>query len=341
MNSPDNNSSYRSGGAAGLPYSRHFLVQGGHLAVYADTPGITEAIHARLQLLATGAADAPDLSFEIRSVPEPRAHWIAQPPGSSRPVYNPPAGEVLYLEAGDQLYISFDDRVRVLSNFREGRTRVSVLQEATDNLWLVSHPLFTIPLIEHLKRRRRYSLHAASMCLNGQGLLLPGSSGSGKSTLALALLRGGFGFMGDDMVFLARDGGGLQMFGFPEDVDVTETTAAFFPELQDLPAAARLPGAKKWQITTQDIYGSTPVRQCPPVVLVFPQIVQQDKSELVPMDEGQALRELVPNVLLTDPASSQKHLNVIGDLVKTCDCYRLHTGKDLEAVPALLRPLLS
>lgn len=222
-----------------------------------------------------------------------------------------------------------------------GHTRVSVLESAVDNLWLVSHPLFTLAWLEHLKRRNYYGLHAASLCLNGQGLLLPGRSGSGKSTLTLALLRGGFGFMGDDMAFFTPDQAGLRMFAFPEDIDVTHNTVAMFPELNDLLTQSKMAGAPKWQVSPQMVYNLDYVRACRPAVIVFPQVGHAENSVLQPLEEGAALLEVLPNVLLTDPTYSQNHLNVLGQLIKECDCYRLKTGRDLDTVPELLAQLLA
>jgi hypothetical protein len=48
----------------------------------------------------------------------------------------------------------------------------------------------------------RLALHAGSVCLHGQGLLVAGQSGSGKSTLMTYLTRHGARLLGDDVAFL-------------------------------------------------------------------------------------------------------------------------------------------
>src|SRR5262245_3573357 len=112
------------------------------------------------------------------------------------------------------------------------------------DLWTLSHPLFTLPLVEMLKRRGLYGLHAGGVCLHGRALLLPGTSGSGKTTLTLALAR------------------------------------------------------------------------------------------------GEALLELAPNVLLTEPRSAQAHLDALAELVEKSDCWRLATGTDLDETVRRLVELL-
>ena len=66
---------------------------------------------------------------------------------------------------------------------------------------------------------------------------------------------------------------------------------------------------------------------------------EQPQIEVAPM-ETEALLELAPNVLLTAPARGGAHLAALGRLVHGCTCHRLATGRDLEALPALLLDLL-
>jgi hypothetical protein len=82
------------------------------------------------------------------------------------------------------------------------------------------------------------------------------------------------------------------------------------------------------------------VWECAPAVLVFPRVAGAPESELSPLSPGEALLELAPNVLLTEARSSQGHLDALAELVERSDCYRLATGKDLEAAVRLLGELL-
>ena len=83
-------------------------------------------------------------------------------------------------------------------------------------------------------------MHAAGFSKDGKVILIPGTSGAGKSTLAITLLRGGFGYLSDDMVFLQRRSDGLGVLSFPEDVDVSDQTINFFPELEFLRALSQV-----------------------------------------------------------------------------------------------------
>ncbi len=295
------------------------------------------ALHARLACLPAGRAGdiAPELAFELCAAGEGEEHPLARP-AAPRPVYDPPLGEVVYDDGGDLLYIEHGPRLRVLAEPGAGRVRMSALGPDEGDLWLLSHPLFTVPLAELLKRRGLYSLHAAGLTWNGRSLVLPGTSGSGKSTLSLALVRAGFGFLGDDTLFLARRPEGLRLLAFPDEVDLTDETVAFFPELGSLLGENR-PGWRKRQLRADETYGAEIVWECGPGVLVFPRVAGREESTLTPIGADEALLELVPNVLLTEPRSSQAHLDALAELARASECYRLETGRDLDAAVRLLR----
>jgi len=319
--------------------TNYYTFHGLEVAVLSD-PRIAAPLHARLRQFQTNGQAPFDLTFEFGCIPDSEPHWVETPPAWARPVYEPPVGEVVYVDGEDRLYINYEERVRVLCDPVQGHTQISILQSQVEKLWLISHPMFTIPLIEILKRRRRFSLHAAGLCVNGRALLFPGTSGSGKSTLTIALLRAGFGFLGDDMIFLTPEPEGLRVLAFPDEIDLTDETAAWFPELHDLLNRPKAPEWPKRQVWAEDLYGADCVWECRPGVLVFPRVANTAKSVLLPMDRGEALLELAPNVLLTEARSSQAHLDALAALVAESQCYRLEAGRDFDAMPTLLRALV-
>jgi len=318
---------------------RAYLLHGVRLGVLASGEGERAAagVHSRLAGLPLDGGAPFDVTFEIAAA---AAHAFERP-ASGRPVYDPPLGEVIYDDAADQLYIGYGPRLRVLCDPGRGRARASAAGMEEEDLWSLSHPLFTLPLVELLKRRGLYGLHAGGVCRDGRALLLPGTSGSGKSTLTLALARAGFGFLGDDTLFLAaRPGEGVRLLAFPDEFDLTEQTLAFFPELAGLFGEAPRAGWRKRQVRAERAYGSPVVWECAPAVLVFPRVTGLPASELTTMSPGEALLELAPNVLLTEARSSQGHLDALAELVERSACYRLATGTDLEEAVELLGGLL-
>ena len=202
-------------------------------------------------------------------------------------------------------------------------------------------------------------LHAAGVAQAGQGLLIAGASGAGKTTLAIALLRAGFGFLGDDTLFLARatpPANGphaalqksaavtvpaeVRALAFPDEMDLAPQTLDFFPELAQDASAPPSGQRPKRPVCATRVYGIEPLWECAPAMLVFPQTAPVPASVLTPMTKADALLQLLCNVVRTEVHSSQAHLDSLAALVRQCRCYRLQTGRDFDTLPARLQSAL-
>jgi len=307
----------------------------------ACSEAIAEPLDNRFRLLSSDAEVTETISLDFKSVPDGSQHGVKKPHGKSRSFYELPSGEACYFETGDQLYFSFRDGLRVLANPSLGSASLSVVESDPVNVFMASHLILTILLVEILKRRACYSMHAAGFTNGGQAVLIAGTSGAGKSTLAVTLLRGKFGYLSDDMVFLRRGPDGLEVLGFPEDVDVSEKTVSFFPELDFLKRIPKNAGWTKKQVRADEVYGAELVGQARPGAIVFPRISGNATSTVRPMGADEAFLELAANVLLTEGSSCQSHLGILTELVNHAPCYRLETGQDFDRIPFLLRELLS
>ena len=194
-------------------------------------------------------------------------------------------------------------------------------------------------MLELLKRRGVFGVHAAGVALHGRGIALAGTSGSGKTTLALALALAGFDLLGDDMLFLRAESGEPVLLAFPDELDVSETTVSFFPQLRRGSARTRsraLPSAS-W----------IPPRWGPPSSQELARrscsSLKSRRAARAPLSLSRstsALLELAPNVLLTEPSSSQRHLDALGALVRAGRCFRLTMGRDFDQVTTIIRQLL-
>jgi hypothetical protein len=305
-----------------------------------SSAAIAACLDARFQMLPSNGECAETIFFDFESVSEAKGHRFGKPPGRAKPFYQLEGGDASYFEAEDQLYLCYDDRVRVLCNPGLGSACFSVLEPEVDNLWLASHLLFTICLVEILKRRGLFSLHAGGFSANGKCLLIPGTSGAGKSTLTLASLRANFDYMSDDMLFLIGRPDGFRVLAFPEEVDVSDQTAGFFPELSFLLRSPKRCGWRKRQIHPIQVYGAKVIPEARPAAVVIPRIAEAETSVFARMDPDEALLELVPNVLLTEASSCRAHLDALRELVTSTPCYRLEAGRDFDRLSVRFRELL-
>ena len=120
---------------------------------------------------------------------------------------------------------------------------------------------------------------------------------------------------------------------------MSETTVSFFPELRARLRPDALAGAAKRQLDPAAL-GAAIVAGARPALVLFPQIAPGGPSTLEPLSFDDALLELAPNVLLTEPSSSQRHLDALGALVRAGRCFRLTMGRDFDQVTTIIRQLL-
>ncbi|MGB7471887.1 MAG: hypothetical protein WBW58_21130, partial [Candidatus Acidiferrum sp.] len=122
-----------------------------------SSAAMATCLDSRFQVLPSIGESAETIFFDFESAPNTKGHRFGKPLGREKPFYELERGEASYFEDEDQIYICCDDRVRVLCNPGSGNAWFSVREPEIDNLWLASHLLLTICLIEILKRRGLYS----------------------------------------------------------------------------------------------------------------------------------------------------------------------------------------
>lgn len=312
-----------------------FDMHGLLLEVRSDDDRALDAVSSRLspfrreRVRGDGAGET-DIRFDVLQSDPPD-----RPVLRGRPVYDTELGQVCYYEEEDRLFVDCG-AVFVDADLSAGRVVTTYVAGCDESLALATHPLLTLPLLEICKRRGMYPLHAAGVVDDGAAVLIPAASGGGKTTLSIALALSGMGFLSDDMVFLTHDSGGIRVLSFPDELDITDSTAGMFPQTSHLVGCATWGGRPKHQLRGEGI-GFTPAVSGIPVLLVVPHLTHEPASSMEEMDASNALMEMLPNVLLTEAASSQSHLDILGALAASVRCVRLNLGTDLDAAVTVVR----
>jgi hypothetical protein len=318
---------------------RSYSMHGVTVEVLADEPAVMSALDLRLCGFADTVNPAdPSLRFEFVSTPGP-----PPPRGIGRPVYETPYGSLHYFPDYDLLT---GDLGGVTLRCEPGQRRALISASAFQGraLYFATHPVATVALMELMERCDRFSLHAGCLAdADGNGLVLSGPSGAGKSTLTLALAQAGMGFLGDDVLFLERPAAGastLRVLGFADALGLGTFAASRFPEYASLAAQPPAEGFPKRLHRCEQLFGREPMLGCTPRVIVFPEVTAELPSEVTPIDRGEALLRLVPDVLLTHAESTQAHVAAIAELLGQVRCYTVRSGRDLEHAAEMIRALV-
>lgn len=248
-------------------------------------------------------------------------------------------------KVGEQVVVSRGaSRVRIGAD--SGGLTGSISAEAQQHEEALRRELYlllTFSLVLLMQQRSFYAVHAAGLCRNAEeGLLLVAESDSGKSTMSMSLVRQGWRFLSDDSLLLQPGKGAVAALPFRRDFGLDPDAAVLFPELETT-HRAQIADPEKWRVDAEALYPGQKVARCLPKVMVFPQIVDQPASRLVPVGRTEAILHVMrqSSFLDPDPARAAAHLDVIKQLVQQARSYLLLAGEDIKYHPAQLSRMLS
>jgi hypothetical protein len=241
---------------------------------------------------------------------------------------------------GGRLVADFYDVGVLVIDSVQGRAQGYLIRPQEMTASLIEY-LFHLALIELLRCRGLYTIHATALEKDGKGVLIPGNSGRGKTTSFISLLRAGYRYLSDDHPFIRDAGTHVNLLPFPIKINVTEETIAFFPELRNASRTVLRPGFPKRAFDAEELYSTAIGECCRPALVLFPQVVDAPHSTLEQLPRSRALELLLPQALLVyDPAVARREFQVLAKLVQQVNCYRLHFGRDILDLPRLITPLL-
>ncbi|HIE51597.1 MAG TPA: hypothetical protein EYP85_07535 [Armatimonadetes bacterium] len=239
----------------------------------------------------------------------------------------------------EEFYLLFSEVAWVRGNWARGEASVYAREEALAQTAFLLHGVLKPTLLELLKGRGLYPLHAAALQRRQQGMLLLGPRGCGKTTLTAALVRAGWQFLADDLVLLRRSAAGPEVLAFPEDLDLPPDVAAAFPETRPLLLAT--PQAGKIPCPVEILSSTSVAWQAVPRLLLFLQPVPKPRSDLRPLSPSATLPAVVEQSgFLGSRETAAEHLALLRDLVHQTVAYHLRLGQDLRAAVQLLEGLI-
>jgi hypothetical protein len=208
--------------------------------------------------------------------------------------------------------------------------------------WVIGHRIIMPLLVEALRQRGLFMLHAAALARNGRAALFPAPSGAGKTTITLALLRAGFAFLSDDNPLLACRAGGVTVHAYPDRVNVTAATCALFPELSPHWGAAAPDGQpNKRPLDAAVIYGAHIAYDAVPAAIIFPTISDAPQTSVEAMSRVEALDLLIEaSGPSASPALRHAQFTLLADLLRVASPYRMRTSRHVATIPTAVHRLL-
>jgi hypothetical protein len=305
------------------------------LTLVCSEPTVRRSVERYLRYLAPGVARlGPDPVRLVLEVTDPEdVPGIA--PGA---VMLPSRGRYRVGWIGHQLVYAIDGQALVRIDPGAGLA----------SMWVSSAPegdlvpgLVSLALLEIASHRGLFGLHTAAVSRDGVGYLLSGPSGSGKTSLCLTLVRDGFQYLSDDFVLLTAGPGDLRCMPFFRTSNLDVAWADRFPELSFLHDLPSLPGGKRMLDLEQSYPGSHVAAVCP-TYLLFPRIVSRADSTVRRITRPDAFCRLLPESRLSgDARTAEAHVRALERLVRQCETFELHHGRDfLHAPVETLRRLL-
>ena len=192
----------------------------------------------------------------------------------------------------------------------------------------------TIALIELLRHRGLYYLHASAVKKGNNSILLCGMGMSGKTTLSLGLVFKGYRLCSDDAVFLKHDGKAIRAVGFRKDVHVTgKTLLQYAHELR-----GTKPPVPPFRKATVPYSWFKTVRSVIPRAIFFLQLAKRQDTEIVPLESTRAMSLLIPQSLMMffHKGTADKHIGTLNALIRQTKAYLCLCGRDLLKDPLII-----
>lgn len=287
-------------------------------------------------LVAGGGAptDALELFLHFRRDGEPDPTTPPGPPAALQFV------NISCFGHGRLLHFRSKDGSQLTADIAAGRAWGTLTRDLASRRHVFGD-LLLAPIMEMLKQRGYYGLHAATLARGGCGYLFPATAGQGKTTVALGLLKGGFHYAGDDKTLLREQDGEIAALAFTRRFNIDPDIGDRYHELGFVAGLDPLPLCDKRPVDVSSVYPGSFTPRCRPRFIIHLQRAHRTESRIVPLTRSDSFDRLVRQTILAlDRTVASKQLALLGRLIQGADSYLLLNGDDLYGEPARLAALL-
>lgn len=302
----------------------------------ATTPALQSQLQRPLACPRLAPGVTPHFSIDFVDLGEaalPPLPWAPQHVSPEQETSEYKEGPYVFTRHGDVLLTALD---------QESRRSVGLVHAPAR--WPLRHykQAIFITLYQHLRRAGLHLIHASAIASHGRAVLIAGQSGAGKTTTMLTCVAAGFEFLGDDSTLIQRTpAGDIDVVALMSTLDVTDNTAAWFPQLTPHLSAQRSHTGKR-QVILSEAFPDRIAHRGRVRVLLAPEIADQQHTSVVPISKAALLRDLLfYSVDLHDAALTRQHFEFLVQTVEQAPSYRLLLGRDRTQIPQVIEELLS
>ncbi len=307
------------------------------IRVHADHPELDRLVQqflAPLEGRNAAPAEMLELFLHLRQDGEPELPTPTGPSAEIRFV------NVSCFREGPTLAFRSRDGSGLEADIAAGRAWGTLTADLLARRYVLSD-LLLAPLMEMLKQRGYYGLHAATLSRNGTGYLFPATAGQGKTTVALGLLKQGFQYAGDDKVLLREQDGEIAALAFTRRFNIDPDIGDRYRELAFVADLEPLPLCEKRPVDVSAVYPGSFVPRCRPGFVIHLQRTPGAESRVVPLSRSESFARLVRQTILAfDQQVAMRQLALFGRLLERAHSYLLYNGDDLYGDPERLAELL-
>jgi hypothetical protein len=177
-------------------------------------------------------------------------------------------------------------------------------------------------------------LHSAAVRTEEKGILLPGRSGAGKSTLTAWLIHHGFGYLSDEMVFVAS--GSDQFRGFTRPITIKSPARHLLPQLLKKERLVNgILQSESLDMVAPEQFGVQVAKNLSSIdLIIFPHFEASQGVQLARLSKAEAAFELMK--CLANARNLEDHgLSEAVRLAKTTPGYSLGYGDSAQAERAI------